>query len=226
MVDQVWISEVMSNHSIFDMPGIRTKWFGKPWEVPYVHHAVPLSSDEQSAAMNRCAAGLPMKREDLPEASAVYSMAHFKRTKDVFFVRGFLAVKGRAADVLSKFNGGPGGGLVPYQIYEADEKTPLAGPFYLVVFSQKDCFLPDVSKNIKLLGVDQDTGQSVWTARNLNDGDIAVTPDATVGADFWICPGVKYRIFMRNRIVEALRTALSEPDFADFVLHRCKIANQ
>jgi hypothetical protein len=152
MVDQVWISEVMSNNELGNKVGIRQKWFGEPWEAPYVNHYVPKRSESVKTAMYAQYAGQTLKRENMPEASAVYSMPHFGRAKDVFFAGGFLAVKGKVAEVLSKFDFGAGGGLVPYTIYEADEKTPLPGPFYIVNFGPfKDCFLPDASTNIRNL---------------------------------------------------------------------------
>ncbi|SFI30946.1 hypothetical protein [Bradyrhizobium sp. cf659] len=142
MVDQVWISEVLSNGDLGNKLGLRQKWYDEPWEAPYVRHIVPKKSEHVRAAIFKHFAGHTLKREELPEASAVYSMSDFKRAKDVFFAGAFLAVKGRIADVLAKFDFGAGG-LVPYTIYEADENTPLPGPFYLVNFgSFKDCFLP------------------------------------------------------------------------------------
>jgi len=224
MVDQVWIREVMSNGDLGNKLGIREKWFGEPWEAPYVHHYVPQKSERVSAALSKHYAGHTMKREELPEASAVYSMPHFRRAKDVFFIGAFLGVKGRVAEVLSKFDFGAGGGLVPYTIYEADEKTPLPGPFYIVNFGpMKDCFLPDASTNIRKLAVDRETGQTLWSLLYLKDGDIAVSPAALAGSDLWMCPGVGGRIFMSNRVVEALKTALGDADFADFELHRCRV---
>jgi hypothetical protein len=231
MVDQVWISEVKSNGELFDKLGLRDKWYGEPWEAPYVRHYIPDRSNKVNAALDRYALGHTMKREEMPEASAVYSMSHFKRAKDVFSVGGFLAVKGRVAEVLSRFDFGTGGGLVPYTIYEADEKTPLPGPFYIVNFGpQKDCFRPDASAGllpdarsgtrIEKLGVDQKTGLTHWTVRSVRDDDVALSPSALEGADLWTCPGVKSRIFMSNRVVEALNASSTD---VDFVLHRCRI---
>jgi hypothetical protein len=224
MVDQVWISEVMSNNALGDKLGLRHKWFGEPWEAPYVHHYVPERSERVFAAISKHFAGHTMKREDMPEASAVYSMSHFRRAKDVFFIGAFLGVKGRVAEVLSKLDFGAGGGLVPHTIYEADEKTPLPGPFYIVNFGpMKDCFLPDASTNIRKLAVDRETGETFWTVSYVKDGDVAVSPAALAGSDLWMCPGVEGRIFMSNRVVEALKTALSDADFAEFELHRCRV---
>lgn len=224
MVDQVWISEVLSNGDLGDKLGIRQKWHDEPWEAPYVRHVVPGKSEYVRAAIFRHFAGQTMKREEMPEASAVYSMPDFERAKDVFFAGAFLAVKGRVAKVLAKFDFGPDGGLVPYTIYEADEKTPLPGPFYLVNFgSFKDCFLPESSANIEKIGVHPQTGQSHWSLRYLRDSDIAVSPAALAGADVWMCPGVEGRIFMSNRVVEALRSSLGDADLSEFRLHRCRV---
>lgn len=223
MVDQVWISEVLSNGDLGNKLGIRQKWYGEPWEAPYVRHIVPKKSEHVRSAIFRHFAGATLKREELPEASAVYSISDFRRAKDVFFAGAFLAVKGSVAEVLATFDFGTGG-LVPYTIYDSDEKTPLSGPFYLVNFgSFKNCFLPELSTNIERTGVDQLTGQTHWSLHYLEDGDIAVSPEALGGADIWMCPGVEGRIFMSNRVVEALRKSLSDADLSEFKLHRCRV---
>lgn len=160
----------------------------------------------------------------MPEASAVYSMPHVRRAKDVFYAGGFLAVKGKVAEVLSKFDFGAGGGLVPYTVYEADEKTPLPGPFYIVNFGRlKDCFVPEASTNIRKLAVDRKTGETFWAVSYVKDGDVVVLPAALAGAGLWMCPGVEGRIFMSNRGVEALKAALGDDDFGEFRQHRCQI---
>jgi len=226
MVNQVWISEVMSNNELGNKLGLRQKWFGEPWEAPYVNHRVPDTSKTVFAAIMKHYAGYTMRREDMPEASAVYSMSHFKRAKDIFFLGGFLAVKGKVAEVLSKCDFGVGGGLVPHTIYEADEKTPLTGPFYIINFgSMKDCFLPDASTNIGKPSVHHETGRTRWSLGLIKDSDVAVSAAALAGADLWMCPGVEGRIFMSNRVVEALRAALSEADFAEFRLRCCRIVS-
>jgi hypothetical protein len=224
MLDHVWISEVMSNNELGNKIGIRQKWFGEPWEVPYPNHFVPEISERVKAAMFAHYAGHTLKREDMPEAAAVYSPSHFRRAKDVFYAGGFLAAKGKVAEVLSKFDFGAGGGLVPYTIYEADEKTPLPDPFYVVNFGPfKDCFLPEASTKLRKPSVHHETGRKRWNVSYVKDGDVAVSPAALAGSDLWMCPGVEGRIFMSNRVVEALKTALGDADFADFELHRCRI---
>ena len=50
MTGQVWISEVMSNGALGDKLGIRQKWFGEPWEAPYVQHRVPKKSEDSIVA--------------------------------------------------------------------------------------------------------------------------------------------------------------------------------
>lgn len=224
MVGQVWVSEVMTNHALGDKLGVREKWLGQPWEPPYVRHAVPIASPELLATLRKHVEGRTMNREEMPEASAVYSMSHFKRAKDVFFVGGFLAVKGKTAEILSKFDFGQGGGLVPYTIYQADEKTPLPGPFYIVNFGPwKDCLLPESSINIEKIGVHHQTGLTHWSLLYLKDGDVAVSNSALIGADVWMCPGVDSRIFLKDNVVEALRAALSASMFGELRLHRCKV---
>lgn len=227
MVDQVWISEVMSNGDLGNKLGLRQKWFGEPWEAPYVRFAVPDTSEKVTAAIFKHYAGHTVTREEMPEASAVYSMSHFRRAKDVFFIGAFLAVKGKVAEVLSQFDFGAGGGLVPHTIYEAYETTPLPGPFYIVNFGpMKDCFLPDASTNIENLGAHHQTGQLLWSLRYLSDGEIAVSPTALGGADLWMCPGIEGRIFMKNGVVEALKTALNDSMLAELKLSCCRVVGQ
>jgi hypothetical protein len=217
----------MSNNELGNKVGIRQKWFGEPWEAPYVNHFVPEISQRVKTAMYAHYAGHTLKREDMPEAAAVYSMSHFRRAKDVFYAGGFLAVKGKVAEVLSQFDFGAGGGLVPYTIYEADEKTPLPGPFYIVNFGPfKDCFLPEASTNIRKPSVHHATGRKRWDVSYVNDGDVAVSPASLAGADLWMCPGVEGRIFMSNRVVEALKTALDDDDFGEFRLRCCRVVHE
>jgi hypothetical protein len=224
MIDQVWISEVLSNGELGNKLGLRQKWHGEPWEAPYVNFTIPRRSERVRAAIFKHAAGNTMTREEMPEASAVYNMTNFKRAKDVFFIGGFLSVKGRVAEVLSKFDFGAAGGLIPYTIYEADEKTPLPGPFYIVNFGlRKDCLLPDASTNVRKLTPGPTTGQTLWEVNYVKDGDVAVSSAALAGSDLWTCPGVNSRIFMSNRVVEGLKIALGDADFADFELHRCRV---
>jgi hypothetical protein len=64
---------------------------------------------------------------------------------------------------------------------------------------------------------------SFWSLNYVKDGDIAVSPTALAGSDLWICPGVEMRIFMSNRVVEALKAALSDAELAEFELYRCRV---
>ena len=79
MVDQVWISEVLSNGELGNKLGLRQKWYGEPWEAPYVNFAIPRRSERVRAAIFKYAAGNTMTREEMPEASAVYNMTNFKQ---------------------------------------------------------------------------------------------------------------------------------------------------
>ena len=224
MNDKVWISEVMSNGALGDKLGLRQKWFNEPWESPYLNHRVPTKSKRVFEAISNHSDGRTVLAEELPEASAVYSASDFKRVKDVFFIGAFLAVKGRVADVLAKFDFGAGGGLVPHTIYEADEKTPLKGPFYIVNFGpMKDCFLPDQSTALIQSVANTSSGNVRWFVDSTKDGDVAVSTAALGGSDLWMCPGVGGRIFMSDRLVEALRSTLDRKLFGEFRLYRCRV---
>lgn len=224
MNDKVWISEVMSNGTLGEKLGLRQKWFHEPWEAPYLNHRVPTKSKRVFEAISRHSDGYTVQAQELPEASAVYSASDFRRVKDVFFLGAFLAVKGKVADVLSKFDFGTGGGLVPHTIYEADEKTPLKGPFYIVNFGpMKDCFLPDSSTGLIESVVNATTGNARWFVDSTKDGDVAVSTAALGGSDLWMCPGVGGRIFMSDRLVEALKSTLDTKLFGEFRLYRCRV---
>lgn len=224
MVDQVWISEVMSNGNLGNKVGLRQKWFQEPWEAPYVNHRVPEKSRRVFEGICRHSDGHTAKLEDMPEASAVYSASDFRRVKDVFFLGGFFAVKGKIAEVLSSFDFGPGGGLVPHTIYEADEKTPLPGPFYILNFGpRKDCFLPYESTGLIQSVVNAGSGQVRWFVDFTNDGDVAVSPAALEGSDLWMCPGVGGRIFTSGRLVNALKATLAPSVLTELRLHRCRV---
>lgn len=224
MLDQVWFSEVMSNGNLGNKLGLRHKWPNEPWEVPYPNHRVPERSQQAFEAISKQYAGHTVNVEDMLEASAVYSPPHFKRARDVFFLGSFLAVKGKVAEILAKFDFGRGGGLVPRIIYEADEKTPLPGPFYIINFGpMKDSFLPRASTGLIELVVNVNTGRVRWFVDFTKDGDIAVSPAALGGSDLWMCPGVEGRIFMSNRLVEALKAALSSSMFDELRLYRCRV---
>ena len=224
MSEGVWISGIMHDYMIGNKVGLRHKFKDEPWQQPYVRHVGPSTPAMRMESVFRHARGITLAREELPEASAVYDMRCFKRTVDLFAVGGFYAVKGRLADVLSRFDLGEGGGLVPYTIYEADETTPLPGPFFLLNFgSRKDSFLPEHSnaKSIEQRVVDPEIQRPIWSIKSwVADDDIALSAAALGGSDLWHETTIRSEMFMSDRLVEGLRSAGIT---IDFCLHRCRI---
>lgn len=96
------------------------------------------------------------------EAAAVFDEERFERTRDLFAVGGFYAVKGRLAQVLSRFDLGEGG-LIPFPIYQADLVTPIKGEFFLLNFgARKSSCLPDQSINVAKFLVTKTNGSQIW----------------------------------------------------------------
>jgi hypothetical protein len=124
------------------------------------------------------------------------------------------------AEVLSRFDFG-NGGLIPLPVYQEDLTTPEPGPFFLVNFgARKDSLIAEQS-NLRKFYVDPATGRQVWTAPfGLNDGDVALTPAALVGADVWNEERIRSVIFMSDALVTAIREAGVK---IDFQLSQCRI---
>lgn len=222
---RVWTSELLSDYDLGEPPGLRHKWFGEPWEAPYVRDAIPKPSERVREALFSHGRGLTVTSDQLPEATAVYSHAHFNRVRDVFYIGSFLAVKGKVAKVLSQFDLGDGGGLIPHSIFEADEMTPLPGPFYIVNYGpQKDCFLPQETTKKRLVFTDSKTGREYWRLEGVKDGDVAVSAAALVGADLWRVADnvISPTLFMSDRLAHALLAIAGEVRI-DFALRRCRV---
>lgn len=212
-MSEVWISSVISNGEYGNKLGIRTKFHNQEWETP--SHIVPMQTSEISEAIRRHAAGEKLEREEFPEASYVFSKGHFKRTHDLFWAGGFMAIKGELARVLAEFDLGEGGGLIPYPIYEEDKMTPLEGPFFLVNFSgPKDNFLAKKSQNLEVMLTVEDGGRDLWSTRfqPMKD-EIAVASSALTGADIWAEKKLWHKLFMSGRLVRALNAAKINVDF-------------
>jgi hypothetical protein len=207
MTEKVWLSRVQSNSALADKMGLRRKYVARPWEVPYVHHRGPVSDETRLEIMGRYNSGFPLVPQELPEASAIYDPACFRRTKKLFYpAPGFLGVRERLAEVLSGFDLGPIG-LIPYMIYEADEVTPHPGPFWLIGLGvQKATFLPEESQNIEWGVPHHATGKRRPRISALvSDGDIPLSAAALDGPDLWVEQGFRGNIWMSDRLVQALR---------------------
>ena len=139
------------------------------------------------------------------------------------FLGGFVyAVRGKLAEVLSEFNLGEKGGLVPFNIIQDDVKTPLDGKyFYLNWDGHKDTFLPEKSQNVELFSKNVEKGIERWQPTlQAQDGDIALSHAALVGADLWIERRMYSKLFMSDGLVNRLREAKIKIDFR---LMECRI---
>lgn len=216
---EVWISSVMSNGELGNKLGIREKFYGHDWEEPT--HIVPRKPDGVFENMLLHAKGIKLSREIFPEASYIFDEKRFNRSKDFFWAGGFMAIKGKLADVLKTANLG-NTELVPYPIYEMDKKTKLPGPFYLLNFGeQKNSFLPHESENVRpFYTVDKD-GIELWKAKfEPADNEIAVSALAIEGPDIWFEPKCMNKIFMSGALAHAIQEARIKVDFG---LAKCRV---
>ena len=219
MRGKVWMSSMLNNYELGLKLGLRTKYFGENWEPP--QHVTDVPNAQTMDAIKRHAKGICLQREELPEASAVFDEKCFAHTHDLFAVGGFYAVKGRLAEILSRFDLGEGG-LIPFPIYEADLVTPNPGEFFLLNFgARKNSLLPEQCQDAQKWIVLRDSGQQLWKVNYLNEiGAVVLSPGALEGADLWFEVASHNKIFMSN----ALASALVEAGLAeDWRLVECKI---
>ena len=220
MSGKVWISSVLSNYDIGNKQGLRSKFFGHDWQP--AEFTIPLSPDEVHAAGRRYTQGLSLTRIELPEAAAVWDERSFKKVKDLFTAGGgVFVVRGKLAEVLSRFDLGEGG-LIPFTIYKADLETPYPGEFFLLNFgARKNSILVEQSKNVVKFSVHHETGFQKWEVNSWSeDGDVALSLAALEGPELWFEPAIYNKIFMTDRLAEAL----IEIGMGDvFMLQECRI---
>jgi hypothetical protein len=210
MSSKVWMSSLRSNSGLGDKQGLRTKFYGEDWAP--ASFLIPVSSDAVRANMTRSARGYALQREELPEAAAIWNEKSFQKIREITWAGGFLIVRGKLAEILSRFDLGEGG-LVPFPVYKADLVTPYPSEFFLLNFgARKNSFLPESSESVARMAVDRKTGQQIWKVNSWREnGDVAVSADALAGPDLWYEEVVHGKIFMG----EALAIALAETEDAN-----------
>lgn len=217
---RVWFGTFSSTG--LNKPGLRHKYPGRPWEEPYKDHVVPTKDDEQMSLLKRYNAGLPVDRDELVEASAIYDAKCFAGQKHVTGgAMGYL-VDEPLANLLSDFDVGPGG-LVPYTIYEADETTPIDAKWWLLgLGAQKDTFRGDKSQNADLIFDGGSEQSNVYFPSFPKDDDYAYSSDALEGSDWWS----ERRLLNAFAFSDALGTALMEGGYGDlFGLRTARIVD-
>lgn len=214
-MSKVWISGVLQDSSVGQKQGMREKFYGHDWEKPT--HITPVQPPEVNEAMHKHGRGELLAREEFPEAAYVFDRESFAKVKDLFYVCGFMAVKGKLAKILSEMDLG-NGGLVPFPIYTEDKQTLIDGEFFFLNFGgPKDSFLPEESnrEKLSLKSSVKEHGVEMWKAKaSADDGDIAVSSVALEGADIWFEPKLRKEIFMSERLVLALSDADVKIDFS------------
>ena len=215
----VWMSSVLDNYEIGMKQGARARFCDHDWNPASLE--LPVPPEEVLAASKRHREGFALQRSEFPEAIAVWDEKRFKKVRDIFTAGPFYAVKGRLAETLSRFDLGEGG-LVSFPIYKADLQTPYPGEFFLLNFGcQKETVIPDESRNLEKRGVQHQTGITYWAVNSWSENqDFAVTSECLTGADIWFDPVIYNKIFMSDRLVQAL----SEIGLKDvFRLQECRI---
>ncbi|WCK15360.1 hypothetical protein G6L41_017185 [Agrobacterium tumefaciens] len=211
MTDAVWVSSVMSDHTITNKQGIREKFYGEDWAPPTFILDMP--PERVIQAMRRHNRGETLERTDFPEAMYVFNEGRWKQGGELFSAGPFYAVKGKLAEVLGQFDLGTGG-LIEFPIYEADKVTPLPGPFYFLNFgSVKDSFVPQESKSLRDVSRLTSERSEWWATYDIEDGDIAVRETALEGADLWFEKKLKDKIFMSGRLHDAIVAAKVKTKF-------------
>lgn len=223
-MSKVWISRILQDSRYGDKQGLREKFYGHDWEKPT--HLTPTQPPEVNDAMQRHGKGETLTREEFPEAAYVFSERHFSRVGDYFYICGFVAVKGKLAEVLADADLGTGG-LVPFPIYQEDKKTLVDGKsFFLNFGAQKNSFLLSESnqKFLEPLLTLEKNGVELWKVKaGFGNNDIAVSPAALIGADIWFEPKVWRKLFISDRLVASLRSSEVKTDFS---LKRCRIVEE
>lgn len=218
LMTEVYISGVYQMGELGDKLGVRTKWFGEDWPpASFIH---PNRPKHISEAIQLSARGAKLTRDQFPERVAVWDEKAFTKTRDVLWVSGFLTVKEKIAEVLSRFNLG-GGELVRVPLFQADLVTPWDEPFYYVNYGgPKDSFLPEDSRSASLQISRQSPHKSTYNVFSPADDDVALSSAAMSGAEIWIEKYVFSKLFLSGELVDALLAAKIDVDMR---LKKCRI---
>ena len=221
MSGKVWISGLFSNFEIGFEEGTRAKFYGHDWEP--ASKKVPPVPSEVLDSFRRYRGGFTLQRADLTEATAVFDKRRFAKIIDIFSAGPFYAVKGKLAEVLTRFDLGEGG-LIPFTIYQADLVTPLEGEYFLLNFgARKNTILPEQSRNVVKGVIRKATGEQLWDINSwFEDGEIVLSATADFGPDLWMEEVLgSSKLFLRD----ALAQAIIEIGMKDvFRLKQCTIA--
>lgn len=197
------MSDVLGNYEIGMKQGTRTKFYGHGWNPASLD--LPLCPDEVYESSQRHREGFSLERSEFPEAEAVFDQKRFAKLKDILMVGPFYAVKGRLAEILEKFDLGEGG-LLPFDFYQSDLVTPVEQKVFLLNFGcRKISFLRDYSGDALKLPFKSIVGNEFWKVNTIKpDAEVTVSKDALSGPDLWFDQAVYNKIFMSDRLAQAI----------------------
>jgi hypothetical protein len=220
MENTVWYSRIMRDYRVGLKQGLAIKYFGRDWDPPTF--MIPPSPEGTLDLLYRYQRGEPLPREAFPETAYVFDWKRFGRAGDLFTLGPFFAVRGKLAEVLSRFDLGQGG-LIPFPIYREDKTTQVPGEFYIwKLGAQKDGFLPDQSRKVKPFGTGLNIVEGWWDPLpDVEDDDIAVSAAAVAGPpDVWCDPKAYMSLFFSDALVAAIGVAKIKTAFE---FRRCRL---
>lgn len=200
----VWVSEVFVNSLV--VKGPIDDWSQNTTEPPY-------------DVASRIQKGHVVPKGDLPKRFAsAPGDRKIKTAGHVFLGGGFLCVSGDCATILERFDLGSTS-LVPVEVVNHDN-SPIAGDYRVMnIGERKRVLAPEActDKVIQPYGPEQE----VWKLKlSGGDDDVAVHRSALEGADLWVDPLMRTRLFFSDPLVQALRDAsMDEP----FRFKRCRV---
>ena len=126
------------------------------------------------------------------------------RLPHLFMANGFWCVSARCAEVLSRFDLGPGG-TRPIQAFQHDRTTPIEGQYAVLNFgAHKTALVAEASPGVR----QPEPDVAKWRLRlRLNDGQVAASPTALGGPDLWFDPTLRNGFFVSAALADALKKA-------------------
>ncbi len=207
-MSSVWVSRVKSVSEYGDLLGIADKHFHEDWAPPT--EIPPDQSEVVKENMMRASRGETLRREELPECSYIWNAKRFRRNaRDLFWVDGFMAVKGKLAEILLGADLGAGG-LIPYPLFEADRVTPHAEDAYLLNLGGPKDHLSieksDVHSSIRVL-LNNDQHTLCRLGAGIEDLGVALSVHAAQEEDLWCATHLPGSLFFSDGLKNQIEAA-------------------
>lgn len=116
----------------------------------------------------------------------------------------------QVAEVMRRFDLGQCR-FFPIELFKFDRKSKVGDYFCVNYGNAKDAFLPEESRNFRInSGFTELEGRTVYDIFGVKRDDIALSPCALEGPDFWVDPklnGLHAISFVSDRLAQALKEA-------------------